>query len=247
MARLRDPALLAGGLAVNLWVVAVGVPLLLGRGPAPGGRAFAAALCALLAPGALVLGAVWRSQALLLVGYPLLVLAPRGLLGAALERPPWLVELASLIGYVLAATWALRPPLPRAEVRALPAEATPERWRRRLRIYHGLAAVAAAFPLTLILWINTGERAEAIARNFGARAQAAQALLTVLAGLLSLGIYRVHLLEPLRGHLQQDRAVWRMVEDARAQARKGRPRPRFYFFVAGALAAMAAVVWLKTR
>lgn len=106
---LRSLPLLPTLLGVNLWLIALLVPLCLGRATASG-FAWAVAPLALLA---LLLGlglrryrATAASQILLIIGVPLLVFLPTadGALAAAKLHPPSavMVQLAVLVGYLAA-------------------------------------------------------------------------------------------------------------------------------------------------
>ena len=106
---LRSLPLLPTLLGVNLWLIALLVPLCLGRATASG-LAWAVAPLGLLA---LLLGlglrryrATAASQILLIIGVPLLVFLPTadGALAAAKLHPPSavMVQLAVLVGYLAA-------------------------------------------------------------------------------------------------------------------------------------------------
>ncbi|HEX9103036.1 MAG TPA: hypothetical protein VF997_12575, partial [Polyangia bacterium] len=124
----------------------------------------------------------------------------------------------------------------------------PSRWRRRLRVYRGLTAVALVFPLVLVGAVGLSPSfAASLDAAFGANAARAQALATVGVGLLWIVLLRVHVLLPLHGHLQHDRDLLRTMERDRRHARRGRPRAGFYVAVTVALVAMAAVVWQRAR
>ena len=82
---------------------------------------------------------------------------------------------------------------------------------------------------------------------FGANAARAQALAVVGVGLLWTVLLRAYVLAPLTGHLQHDRDLLRAMERDRRHARRGRPRAGFYVAVGVALAAMVAVVWQRAR
>ena len=253
---------LPGLLGANLWIVLVAVPLTVGRGfahGAPAGAIAAVVLLALLAPATLLLGIARRAGALLLFAFPALTALPGALLGGGelqtqlVPAPPYLISALSLIGYLLVTAHALEKASRAAEappdrVRSLAGEPEPLRWRRRKRVFRGLAICAAIFPLALIWDIGLRSRTTlALTISFGERAPAAQALLLAAAGCLSLVVFRGYLLAPLHSHLQQDREVLEGLGRVREQARRGRPRPAFYLFVALALAAMTAVVWQRAH
>jgi len=251
-------------LGVNLWVVAVALPMLLAaHAHALGGASTAGLVVTCLAPlGALGAGA-WldraQSQAwALLVAFPVLVAAPQALAAADVTArvvPAAAVVLAaaSLVAYLAAVVRAQA----RAEdagdgsapvTRRLHQDPVPSRWRRRLRVYRGFAAVALAFPLVLVGSVCLSPSFTAsLEASFGANAARAQALATVAVGLLWIVLLRAYVLAPLHGHLQHDRDLLRTMELDRRHARRGRPRAGFYFAVAVALVAMVAVVWQRAR
>jgi hypothetical protein len=248
-------------LGVNLWVVAVAMPLLLGvHADALGGlRGLAIAAGALVPLAALGMG-VWRGlMPLVLVAFPVLALGPAALVPAEIAArlsPPLasLLVAVSLIGYLVAAAAALTrreraaAPAPPVTTRRLVQDPTPSRWRRRLRVYRGLTAVAIVFPAVLLagvdLWPSFTRALEA---SFGAQLARAQALVTVGVGLLWVVLARSYVLGPLHAHLQHDRDLLAAMESDRRHARRGRPRPAFYLAVAVALGAMIAVVWQRSR
>jgi hypothetical protein len=164
---------------------------------------------------------------------------------------PFVLLGASLVGYLLASARFVAAPVEDDGALATPAAInerrlaqppTPPRWRRRLRVYRALAACAVIIPASLIGYAHFGPSGARLAEAFAGRVESAQMLVTVGIGLLSIILYRAYLLAPLEAHLQHDRDLTRYAEVARRQARKGRPRPAFYFAVAVALAAMIAIV-----
>ncbi len=251
-------------LGVNLWVVAVALPLgMAAHARALGGSSTVALLLASLLPlGALAVG-VWIERAgartwALLVGFPALVVAPQALAAAevttrVMPASASLLAAASLLAYLGAVVRAQA----RAEragdggapvTRRLHQDPVPSRWRRRLRVYRGLGAVALAFPLVLVGAVDLSPSFTAsLEASFGANAARAQALITVGVGLLWTVLLRAYLLAPLHGHLQHDRDLLRAMEHDRRHARRGRPRAGFYFAVSVALVAMIAVVWQRAR
>jgi hypothetical protein len=69
--------------------------------------------------------------------------------------------------------------------------------------------------------------------------------LTVGAIVLWLGIYHYAFLGVLRPHRTGDRDLVAGLEDARAEAKSGKPRRRFYLAVTCALVAMGALIFLR--
>jgi hypothetical protein len=257
---------LALALGVNLWVVAVALPLGLGVAAAESGRLgglspLAVVLAALAPLGVLGAGVRLRSTSALLIGFPLLAVLPEALASAELSArvlPASATVLAalSLVGYLVAVAHGLARN-ERADATAAPTTATtrrlsqdptPSRWRRRLRVYRGLVALSVVMPAALLAMVDLWpDFTSSLAASFGAHAARAQALCTVAVGLLSIGLLRAYLLGPLQLHLQHDRDLLATIESDRRHARKGRPRASFYFSVAVALAAMTAVVWQRAR
>jgi hypothetical protein len=242
-------------LGANLWVVAIGVPLTVDTrwvtGP-PLGAVLALCLLAASALALLVWGLVRRSDEILLAAYPAVTLLPVALLGGGdpearlLTAPPLAVSAVSLCGYLLAAcAFGRKSELGPSEVqtRALKTGKLPERWRRRTRVYSGLQIAAAAIPLVLLWAVNLRpQTTHALARSFGASAEAMKVLLTVLAGALSFALWRAFLVGPLHAHLEQDLELTQALKAARAQARRGRPRPGFYLAFAVVLAGIAIAI-----
>ncbi len=251
-------------LGVNLWVVAVALPLALAaHARALGGVSPAGVVAWSLAPlVALGVGA-WRqrsrSQAWgLLVAFPVLIAAPQALAATevtarVLPAAATLLAAVSLVAYLGSVVRAQA----RAErlgdggtaaTRRLRQDPVPPRWLRRLRVYRGLALVALGFPLVLLGGVDLSPSfASSLEASFGANAARAQALATVGVGLLWIVLLRAYVLAPLHGHLQHDRDLLRALEHDRRHARSGRPRAGFYFAVAVALGAMIAVVWQRAR
>ena len=252
-------------LGVNLWVVAVALPMLLAaHAHALGGVSSAGlVLVSLLPLGALAAGrwlARGSAQAwALLVAFPVLVAAPQALAAAEVTARvvpgvAWLLAAVSLLAY-LGGVVRAHAQAERAEdgapapiARKLHQDPVPPRWKRRIRVYRGLAVVALGFPLVLVgavgLWPSFAASLEA---SFGANAARAQAFAAVGVGLLWVVILRAYVLAPLHGHLQHDRDLLRTMERDRRHARRGRPRPAFYVAVAVALVTMVAVVWQRAR
>ncbi|MGZ3438389.1 MAG: hypothetical protein ACXVDD_02690 [Polyangia bacterium] len=252
-------------LGVNLWVVAVALPLLLAahaRALAgvsiPGVAVFALAPLVALGVGAWLERAQSQAWALL-VAFPVLVVVPQALAAAdvtarVLPAAASILAAASLVAYLGSVVRAQA----RAEraadgetapvVRRLNQDPVPSRWRRRLRVYRGLVAVAVVFPLVLVAAVDLSPSFTAsLEASFGANAARTQALATVGAGLLWVVLWRAYVLAPLHGHLQHDRDLLRAMEHDRRHARRGRPRAAFYTAVVVALAAMIAVVWQRSR
>ncbi|HEX8950948.1 MAG TPA: hypothetical protein VF945_03835 [Polyangia bacterium] len=252
-------------LGANLWVVAVALPMLLAAHAraldgVSTGALVVASLLPLVALGVGARLARVEAQAwALLVAFPVLVVAPQALAAAdvtarVVPAAASVLAAASLLAYLGSVVRAQA----RAEraadggsavaTRKLHQDPVPSRWRRRLRVYRGLTAVALVFPLVLVGAVGLSPSfAASLDAAFGANAARAQALATVGVGLLWIVLLRVHVLLPLHGHLQHDRDLLRTMERDRRHARRGRPRAGFYVAVTVALVAMAAVVWQRAR
>ena len=250
-------------LGVNLWVVAVALPMLLAaHARALGGVSTLALLAASLLPlGALGVGA-WldrvEAQAwALLVAFPVLVVAPQALAAAdvtarVVPGAATVLAAASLVAYLVSVVRAQAQAERAAEVpaaaRRLHQDPVPSRWRRRLRVYRGLTVVAVVFPLVLVGAVGLSPSfGAALDAGFGAQAPRAQAFAVVGVGLAWVFLLRSYVLAPLHGHLQHDRDLLRAMELDRRHARRGRPRATFYVAVAVALVGMAAIVWQRGR
>lgn len=251
-------------LGINLWIVAVALPLgLAAHARALGGSgAFAVAALALAPLGALLLGVGERralAQTLaLLVAFPLLVALPQALAttelsARVLPAAAAVLAAASLVAYLVAVAQAQARAERRADgvtasLRRLHQDPVPSRWRRRNRVYRGLAATTVLIPAVLLAAVDLSPSFTAtLESSFGAAAARAQALVTVGVALLWIVLLRAYVLQPLHAHLQHDRDLLVAIEADRRHARRGRPRPAFYVAVAVALVAMAAVVWQRAR
>jgi len=253
-------------LGANLWVVAVALPMLLAaHARALGGVSTPGLVAASLAPLVALGAGAWlervEAQAwALLVAFPVLVVAPQALAAPdvtarVVPAAASLLAAASLVAYLgsvvraqARAERAVDVAAATAATRRLHQDPIPSRWQRRLRVYRGFAVVALVFPLVLVGVVCLSPSfAASLEAAFGAQAPRAQALAAVGVGLLWIVLLRAYVLAPLHGHLQHDRDLLRTMELDRRHARRGRPRPGFYFAVAVALVAMAAVVWQRAR
>jgi hypothetical protein len=246
-------------LGLNLWIVADALPLALAMrgddGDGPG-----LLILSLTVPAALVIGVSQRATIALFVAVPLLVALPLCLTGSeasarVLPSLAFVPQALSLMAYLLAVAHSLgrteredEGDVPEVTLRSLRQDLLPARWRRRLRVYRGLTVVAVVFPTVLLAAVDLSPAfARALGAAFGPRAPRMQALVTVAAGVLWIGILRAYLLGPLHAHLQHDRDLLAVIEADRRHARRGRPRTAFYFAVVVALVAMGAVVWQRAR
>jgi hypothetical protein len=238
---------------MNLWVVAVALPLVGLRGAAvPRFGLGLLAILATLGPITLGIGVLRRSAGMMVGLYPLFVALPLVLVTTGpsplVSAPPLFALAASLVAFVIAALRALDAPTEApARLQRLTDGTMPPRWRRRARIYRALEGAAVLFPLALVVAVDVapGFR-RALEAQFGAEAQAVQAAFTVVAGLLAVAAFRLGLAAPLVAHLSAERALHRQIEADKRAARRGRPRALFFVWVAAALVAMATMMLLRT-
>jgi hypothetical protein len=231
-------------LGINFWVLGALVPIL-------ATRAWPLLPLALPAPIVLAIGLRRRSALALLVVFPTAALLPHlasaELRADRLQPAPAFVLLAAiLLAYLPLACARIAPVRPLKVGRTLPATEVPPYWRRRLRVYAGLAVAALVVPLTLVgaADLSLGTSA-ALGRSHAGHAGDARVALTALCTLAALGLYRAFLAAPLSAHLAQDRDLLDRLEAESLKARRGRPGLAFYVGATTALGAMAALLWLR--
>jgi hypothetical protein len=99
------------------------------------------------------------------------------------------------------------------------------------------------FPGTLIAWTNfDGDVQAFLGSNYAGRVELITTVLNVGVIVLWLAIYHYAFLGVLRPHRTGDRDLATAIGIARADARSGRPRRRFYAGVLVALILMAALL-----
>jgi hypothetical protein len=202
-----------------------------------------------LGAAALLAGFGRRSALLALGAFPVMVgaAAVLGAVGQPTRSLPTAALLfggASLCAYLLSAARHLAtvaaPALPPA---SRPRKEVPARWRRRLRVYRGLAAASVLIPAVLIaeaeLHSTIGQKLTA---SFGEAAVRARSLILIGVGILWAFLFRGRLVDVLKGHLEHDRAFLAAKDEALQQARSGRPRAGFYVAVVVALCAMLGLI-----
>ena len=203
----------------------------------------------------LLLGLARRSEAILLGLFPAALLVPIALAPAMASSHVYgpirftLVAIgvvAYLFGVAFFTTFH-EPPKPRSIRPLSSAHADPaERWQRRERVYWMLFAMSLVVPTTLIAWVNFDTSIAAyLGEMYPGRVALMTTALTVGAIALWLGIYLYAFLGVLRPHRTGDRDLVVTLAQARADAKSGKPRARFYLAVALALAAMAMLVLLR--
>jgi hypothetical protein len=240
-------------LGINVWVSVVILPAAF-VGALHGGWHVAAAL---LPFAVLVGGLARRSEGILLGAFPAALLVPVAaqptLASQYVYGPVRFVLVAlGLVAYLFGVAFFTtfhEPQAPRS-VRGLSsaAQAPAARWVRRERMYWLLTALAVVFPTLLIAWVNYDT---AIADYLGEMYPGRVALMTtaITAGAIALWllIYHYAFLGVLRPHRTGDRDLVGALARARADAKVGRPRGRFYIAVGLALVAMIALVVLHRK
>ena len=235
-------------LGINVWVSVVLLPaFFVGALHGSTGIAIGAAPLAVLSVG------LWlRSEAVLLLAYPAAVLLPIGLAPAMASSHVYgpirftIVALgvtAYLFGVSFFTTFHEPPPPVSTRTLSSAQAGTPHRWRRRERMYWTLFVLSLVFPATLIGWTNFDPEVQAyLGENYPGRVALMTTVLNVGVIVLWLAIYHYAFLGVLRPHRTGDRDIATALGIARADARIGRPRRRFYVGVLVALILMAALL-----
>ena len=238
-------------LGINLWVSLVLLPGMVSGALAGGG----AQVAALLPVVVLVVGVWRRSEMVLLFGVPAALLVP-------VAFAPEMVNVhvygpvrfglvaAGLIGYLFGASifTSFREPQAPLSRRALGSagKPVPVRWRRRFRVYNGLAILSAVFPLVLLYTINFDQTTrDFMATRYPGRAHALSAVMNLGAVGFWVLIYTWFFLGVLRPHRTGDRDLLGDIETLRRQGARGRPRPHFDIGVIGALVLMLALLLMR--
>jgi len=240
-------------LGLNIWVSFLLLPVL--HLDQPGIGPFEALLL-VAGPISLGLGAWWRHPLLLLAVYPALLLSPvlaaPQLVGANVYTPWTFVLVAvSLLAYMLATPLLLaliQAPGAQHKSRDLDVFPYTPKWRRRTRVYRGLAILAALFPVVLVctLFLHPGVRAD-LERHYPGRLSESWALFGLLLLLLWLGLFHTYFLRPLKSHVRGDPQTRYEVQRLRRDLFSRRVRPAFYLYVALALVLMAVLVLFTWR
>lgn len=243
-------------LGLNLWLIGLVVPLLLGRGTISTG----AWLLAVPAPLALLLGLRLRRSALgpglLLLGVPLLTLLPvaDGPLAAPRlhPRPATVLLLGVLVAYLVSASamlaarrWTETGTAAWQEGKGAKAEVS-GRLLRRIATYRLLALICIAVPaLFLYAVVLHPEHVRALRQLVGTPARLAglQASLIAAVTMVFCVVFRFAVMAPLAVHLGHDRALRSRIEALRTAGRRGRPRPQLYVAMVLALSSMALLIW----
>lgn len=237
-------------LGVNVWITVVILPAIFVS--VLRGKMIVAALLPL---AMLVLGLVRRSEVILLGLFPSALLVPISLspsLASSHVYGPIRFALVALgvIAYLFGVSFFTtfhEPPAP-TSVRQLSSaqQGPPQRWLRRERVYWILTALSIVIPAVLIAWVNFDQSvADFLGEMYPGRVALMTTALTVGAIVLWLGIYHYAFLGVLRPHRTGDRDLVAALAQARADAKSGRPRGRFYLAVTFALAAMLLLLLVR--
>jgi hypothetical protein len=203
----------------------------------------------------LMLGLMRRSEAILLGLFPAAVLVPVGLkaeLASSHVYGPvrFALVAAGVIAYLFGVSFFTtfhEPPAPRS-VRPLSSaqQGTAERWKRRERVYWMLMALAILFPTVLIAWVNFDSHIQGFLQTmYPGRVALMTTALSAGAIVLWLAIFHYAFLGALRPHRTGDRDLVTALAQARADAKSGKPRGRFYLAVAIALVAMFGLILMR--
>ncbi len=241
----------AFALGTNVWISIVILPAIF-VGALHGTGRIAAAL---LPFGVLLLGLARRSEGILLGLFPAAVLVPVGLQPQLASQHVYgpvrfvlcaLGVIAYLFGVAFFTTFH-EPPAPRS-VRGLSSAQAgpPERWQRRERVYWMLTAMCLVIPGVLIAWVNYDDSiATYLGEMYPGRVALMTTALIVGAIVLWIGIFQFAFLGVLRPHRTGDRDLVSALAQARADAKTGKPRGRFYVAVAVALGAMVVLLFMR--
>ncbi|MGN6104113.1 MAG: hypothetical protein ACTHU0_03345 [Kofleriaceae bacterium] len=243
--------MVAFALGTNVWISIVILPAIFVSALGTTSQIAAAALPLAV----LMLGLARRSEGILLGLFPGAVLVPVALHPAMASSHVYgpvrfsLVALgvvAYLFGVAFFTTFH-EPPAPRSVRGLSSAQAgAPERWQRRERVYWMLTGLSLVIPAVLIAWVNFDTAIEEfLGEMYPGRVALMTTALTVGAIVLWLGIYHYAFLGVLRPHRTGDRDLVGALGQARADAKAGRPRSRFYLAVALALGAMFTLIVLR--
>jgi hypothetical protein len=237
-------------LGVNVWITVVILPAIFVF--ALRGKMIVAAL---LPFGTLMLGLWRRSELVLLCLFPSALLVPISLepaLATSHVYGPIRFVLVALgvVAYLFGVSFFTtfhEPPAPKSVRPLSSAQQGPlPRWQRRERVYWMLSAMSLVIPAVLIAWVNFDESvADFLGEMYPGRVALMTTALTVGAIVLWLGIYHYAFLGALRPHRTGDRDLVGALAQARADAKAGKPRARFYLAVAFALGAMLVLIVLR--
>lgn len=238
-------------LGVNVWISIVILPGIFVDALHGKAKIFAAALPLVT----LLAGLARRSETILLGLFPAALLIPIGLapqIASSHVYGPIRFGLVALgvIAYLFSVSFFTtfhEPPQPRSVRGLSSAQAGPaERWQRRERVYWMLVGMSIVIPTVLIAWVNFDPAIEDfLGEMYPGRVALMTTALTAGAIVLWLGIFHYAFLGVLRPHRTGDRDLIVTLAQARADAKTGKPRVRFYLSVAIALGAMATLILIR--
>ncbi len=238
----------AAALGVNVWVSLVVLPALF----VGADRSTIFLLLAALPLGILAIG-LWRSSELaLLLGFPSALLLPVALAPELVSAHVYgavrfAVVGVGLVAYLLGVSFFMswyEPPTPERVRPLAPLEqSTPDRWRRRFRVYRYLTVLAAAMPLVLLYAVNydQGNR-DALRAMYPGRVAAMTTVLNLAVMGVWVLLFSHALLGVLRAHRAGDRDLFRVLARRGRGVRSTRPRASFYIGVAGAVGLMLLLI-----
>jgi hypothetical protein len=205
---------------------------------------------------AMLLVGVWRrSDLALLLGFPAALLMPIALHPEIASPSVYgtarlVVVGVGVIAYLFGASFftSFYEAPPPASVRALSSarQPTPERWKRRFRMYRALAILSLTFPLVLFYSANLhAEHVEGLRTMYPGRIVQMTVLIDLLIIAVWLALYIWVFLGVLRPHRTGDRDLVARLGLMKAEAARGRPRPIFYVAVAAALGLMLLLLYTR--
>lgn len=238
-------------LGINVWVSLILVPGLFTGAFSSG---LVVALCA-VPLGVLMIGLARRSEGLLLLGFPIALLLP------ALAQPALFDEevfsalrfalvAAGLVAYMFGASvftffYEPEPPV-RSRALSSASQPTPERWRRRFRVYRALAAISAVYPAVLVAeLLFSSSNHEFMREVYPGRAEAMAAVFCLLIFAVWGLLYALFFFGALKHHRTGDRDLLADLALLRRRGRRGRPGPRFYIGVVLALGLMLLLLAIR--
>ena len=238
-------------LGINVWVSVVLLPALF-VGALHGFTGFLAGAVPL---AVLSVGLWQRSEVILLLAYPAAILLPIGIAPRMAEAHVYgpirfTIVALGIVAYLFGVSFftTFHEPPPPVSTRTLSSAQAgrPDRWRRRERVYWTLFVLSLVFPGCLIAWVNfAGDVQDYLGENYPGRVELMTTVLNVAVIALWLVVYHYAFLGVLRPHRTGDRDLATALGTARADARSGRPRRRFYVGVIIALLGMAALLIVR--
>jgi hypothetical protein len=241
----------AFALGTNVWISIVILPAIFVGALGKSSQIAAAALPFVT----LLFGLARRSEAVLLGLFPAAILVPVAInptMASSHVYGPIRFSLVALgiVAYLFGVSFFTtfhEPPAPRSVRGLSSAQAGPaERWQRRERVYWMLVGMSIVIPTVLIAWVNFDRSiADFLGEMYPGRVALMTTALTVGGIVLWLGIFHYAFLGVLRPHRTGDRDLVGKLTQARADAKTGRPRMRFYLAVGLALAAMTLLIALR--